>query len=346
MAIHRDAVVIGASAGGLTALSQLVSGIPAQFPGAIFVVLHIAPYAVSRLPQILQRVSQLPVMHAEHEAPIHAGHIYIAPPDQHLLVRQDRVELSRGPRENRFRPAIDPLFRSAARAYGPRVIGVVLSGALYDGSAGLVAVKNRGGLAIVQDPDEATVDAMPRSALRMTEVDHIAPAAEIGPLLNRLVSEPAPEGVTMADPEETHLTGVIAEVIRHQGQDDRPDALTIYTCPDCGGSLFQDGEAGGFRCHVGHAYGPDVLLDLKGEEVESTLWACVRMLTEKATLTRQLATRTRERRSPLLASRIDEQAVADERYVQVIRELLEAIPGPTEQVATILQSQQDGPANA
>lgn len=341
----RDVVVIGASAGGLGALSRVVSRVPARFPGVIFVVLHIAPYAVSRLPQILQRVSQLPVMHAEHRAPIQTGHIYVAQPNQHLLVRRGRMELSRGPRENRFRPAIDPLFRSAARAYGPRVIGVVLSGALYDGSAGLVSVKNRGGVAIVQDPDDATVDAMPRNALRMTEVDHIARAAEIGPLLDRLVRETAPEGVTMADPEENHLTRVIADVIHDQGQDDRPDAVTIYTCPDCGGTLFQDGEGGGFRCHVGHAYGPEVLLDLKAEEVESALWACVRMLTEKATLTRQLATRTRERGTPTLAGRIEEQAQIDERHVQVIRQLLESFPGPREQVSLILNAEGGGEPN-
>ena len=149
----------------------------------------------------------------------------------------------------------------------------------------------------------------------------------------------------MADPEENHLTEVIAEVIRHQGQDDRPDALTIYTCPDCGGTLFQDGEAGGFRCNVGNAYGPDVLLDLKGEELESTLWACVRMLTEKATLTRQLATRTRERGTPMLASRIEEQAQIDERHVQIIRQLLESFPGPREQVSLILHAEDQAAPN-
>ena len=174
----KDIVVIGASAGGIEALRELVSELPADLPAALFVVVHIQPYAVSRLPEILSRAGALPATHASNGEPIQPGHIYVAPPDRHLLVRQGRIALSRGPRENHSRPAIDPLFRSAARAYGSRVIGVVLSGALYDGSMGLLVVKTRGGMAIVQDPREAAVDSMPRSALRLVEADAVLPSSE------------------------------------------------------------------------------------------------------------------------------------------------------------------------
>jgi two-component system chemotaxis response regulator CheB len=237
---NRDIVAIGASAGGVEALIQICEQPPADLPAAVFVVLHTPPYAVSRLPRILARSGPLPAAHAVDGEPIEAGRVYVAPPDRHLLLRPGRVELSRGPRENHARPAVDPLFRSAARAYGPRVVGVVLSGALYDGSAGLMAIKARGGAAVVQDPVEAVVAGMPRSALRYVAADHVLPAAAIAPMLDRLAREPVAEGgaAAMADEQEP-----IREVIRHdiadQARDERPGEVTIYTCPDCGGAMWQ-----------------------------------------------------------------------------------------------------------
>ncbi len=201
---NRDIVVIGASAGGVESLRSLVRGLSPDLPAAVFVVMHVQPYAVSRLPEILARSCPLPVDHARDGDRIVPGRIYVAPPDRHLLLRPGRVELTRGPRENHTRPAVDPLFRSAARAYGRRVAGVVLSGALYDGAAGVLAVKTRGGAAVVQDPTEAAVDGMPRSALRLVEVDHVLPVAEIAPLLVRLARESVAEegAAAMADDEE------------------------------------------------------------------------------------------------------------------------------------------------
>ena len=158
---QRDIVVIGASAGGIQALTTLVAGLPRDFPASVLIVVHIPPYAISRLPEILSRSGPLPAAHALQGEVIEPGRIYVSPPDRHLLVRTGQLELSRGARENHCRPAIDPLFRTAARVYGPRVIGIVLSGALYDGSMGLLAIKTRGGMAIVQDPKEAIVDSMP-----------------------------------------------------------------------------------------------------------------------------------------------------------------------------------------
>jgi two-component system chemotaxis response regulator CheB len=187
---HRDIVVIGASAGGVEALVALVRELPADLPAALFVVMHVPPYAASRLPEILQRSGPLPASHARAGELIAPGRIVVAPPDRHLVLRRGWVELSRGPRENHVRPAIDALFRSAARAYGSRVVGVIMSGALSDGTAGLLAIKTRGGVAIVQDPSDAAVEDMPRSAMRIVSVDHVLPAPAIAARLSELARQP------------------------------------------------------------------------------------------------------------------------------------------------------------
>lgn len=341
----RDIVVVGASAGGVQALTTLVAGLPPDFPAAIFVVLHVPPYAESRLPEILGWSTPLPTAHAVDGEAIVGGRIYVAPPDRHLLIHPGRVELGRGPRENRSRPAVDALFRTAARAYGPRVIGVILSGALYDGSAGLLAVTSQGGLAIVQDPEQAAVDGMPRSAMRLTAVDHVVPTEAMGPLLDLLVREPAPASSRhtngarpMTDHDahrttdsEEHMTAVIGGTIDLQADGVRADEVTIFTCPDCGGTLFQEGApVTRFRCHVGHAYAPEVLLGAKTDEVEEALWRCVRILTEKATLSRQVARRTVQLGSTQVAGRVEEQAETDERHARILRDLLDTIPSPSE----------------
>ncbi|MFN8592593.1 MAG: chemotaxis protein CheB [Thermomicrobiales bacterium] len=340
---NHDIIVIGGSAGGIAALTALVAGLPAGLPAALFVVVHIPPYAVSRLPEILSRAGPLPAMHATPGMLIVPGQIVVAPPDRHLLLRPDRVELSRGPRENHSRPAIDPLFRSAARAFGPRVVGVVLSGALYDGSLGLMAVKLRGGLAIVQDPREASVESMPRSALNAVEPDFVLSAAEIGTVLSDVVRIPVEKRGGVAVPETTEpLAAVIAADFTEQADDERREQPTVYTCPDCGGVLWQDGAGGrlAFRCHVGHAYAPEMLLNQKSEEFEAALWASLRLLREKATLTRQLATRARETgtRNGQVTDRIEEQAELDERYARVIEEILEAMPNPADQAAVVART--------
>lgn len=339
---HRDVVVIGGSAGGIPALMAVAAGLPADFPAAVFVVVHVPPYAVSRLPEILSRAGPLPAGHARDGERIQAGRIYVAPPDRHLLVRDGAVALSRGPRENHSRPAIDPLFRTAARTYGPRVVGVVLSGALYDGSMGLLAVKTRGGLAVVQDPREAAVDSMPRSAMRQVAPDYVLEAAAIPALLAAAVREEVAMdaragGPGMAD-DEQGMDAVIAEDFAEQARNGRAAELTVYTCPDCGGAIWQDGDGlrPQFRCHVGHRYAPEVLLGLKSEELESALWSGLRLLREKATLTRQLADRTRAAGNPAAAARVAEQAEMDDRHAAAIQQLLEAMPNPADQAATVV----------
>lgn len=345
---QRDIVVIGASAGGIQALTTLVVGLPRDFPASLLVVVHTPPYAISRLPEILSRAGPLPATHAQQGEVIEPGHIYIAPPDRHLLVRTGWIELSRGPRENHARPAIDPLFRTAARVYGPRVIGIVLSGALYDGSMGLLAIKTRGGMAIVQDPQEAIVDSMPRRAIERTAADHVLPVAEIATTLTDLVRQPViAQGrnpmVNTIDTEE-RLEAIIAEDFVEQASDGRTEETTLFTCPDCGGVLWQgvEGSVLRFRCHVGHAFAPEVLLSQKSEELETALWSSLRLLKEKATLTQQLANRTRSsgngKAATQAAERIAEQAKLDERHAQVIQELLEAMPSPMDQAAVVIHA--------
>lgn len=332
---RRDIIVIGASAGGVSALTDLVARLPSDLPAAVFVVVHVPPYADSRLPEILQRAGPMPARHARDGDTIRPGRILVAPPDRHLVLRPGRVGLTRGPRENHSRPAIDPLFRSAARVFGARVAGVVLSGALYDGSAGLLAIASRGGVAVVQDPAEASVASMPRSALEAVDVEFVLPAREIGPLIDRLsrVAGTDAEEVAMADGEE-RLDAVILHDFATQAQDARAGALTVYSCPDCGGVLWQD-EAGpsvSFRCHVGHAFAPEVLLGLKIEELETALWSSVRLLREKATLTRQLASRSRAMSPGSTAERLDEQSEGYLRQARMIQDLIEALPSEPESI--------------
>lgn len=349
MVAYRNVVVIGGSAGAIEALLTVVGGLPVGFPAATFVVIHVPAGGVSRLPQILSRAGRLPAAHARHGEEIASGRIYVAPPNQHLLIRRGHVELSRGPLENHSRPAIDPLFRSAARAYGRHTIGVILSGALYDGTAGLLALTARGGAAIVQDPNEATIASMPASALALVRGACVLPAREIAAEIVRLVSAPAApeEERTVAD-DGDQIAQTINRDFSEQAADEREGELTVYTCPDCGGVMWQaqTGPEGWFRCHVGHAYAPEVLLVQKTEEIEAALWACVRLLREKATLTRQTAARSRSGGNRELAQRIEEQGQRDEEHARLIRRLLETSPTPNEQSLDVLtEIERSEPAN-
>jgi two-component system chemotaxis response regulator CheB len=292
--MHRkEIIVIGASAGGIDALKALVGLLPRDFRASVFIVLHVAPYSLGILPEILERAGPLPAANAKDWERIEPGRIYVAPPDFHLLVEQPgHVRLTRGPRENRFRPAVDPLFRSAARAYGPRVVGVVLTGWLDDGTAGLWAVKERGGTAVVQHPDDAFAPSMPLNAIKHVEVDHIVPVEEIAPLLVRLASAPAGEGGEHLVSEEMETEVKIAgeksaleSGIMGWGEP------SVYACPDCHGVLLQLKEGGHmrFRCHTGHAYSVDSLLAEFGEKSEESLWSAIRALEESVLLMRELA---------------------------------------------------------
>lgn len=287
---HRDLVVVGASAGGVEVLKQLVAGLPKDLAAAVLIVLHIAPSSPSVLPRLLARRSTLPVRFAEDDEPIAHGVVYVAPPDRHLVVEPGRLRLTRAPRENHSRPAIDPLFRSAALAYGRRAIGVILSGRLDDGTAGLWAIKERGGIAVVQDPDDAAHADMPRNALAYTTPDHLVRGDQVGALIGCLVRESIDEDAAPPASRELELEVKIAmedsafrEGIMQLGP------VSPYTCPECHGSLVRHAEGGipRFRCHTGHAFSLDSLLAVMTESVESALWSALRAVEESVMLLRE-----------------------------------------------------------
>jgi two-component system chemotaxis response regulator CheB len=295
---HHDVIVIGASSGGVEVLSQLARGLPKGLPAAVFVVCQFPPGSRSVLPDLMSRAGPLLAVHARDGDPVYLGQIYVAPPDHHLILQNGTVRLTHGPRENGHRPAIDPLFRTAARIYGPRVIGVVLSGALYDGVADLLAIRAAGGIAIVQDPQDALVAALPLNATEVAGADHVVPAAALAPLLADLVRRPVTQkgGAPMTDPIDK-IPEVQARDQEAQKEGKRRGALSVFTCPECGGSLWQVDEQTvvRFRCHVGHACNGEALLAEQTEIPEAALWTAVRTFKDKTVLARQLAGQERAR---------------------------------------------------
>lgn len=288
MAAQR-VVVIGASAGGMSPLLTLIAGLPADFPAAVCVVMHIPAYAPSHLPGILNRAGLLSASHPAAGAPVRPGQIYCAPPDHHLLIEAGHFSVTKGPKENRARPAVDALFRSAAYSAGPDVIGVVLSGLLDDGTSGLWAIKHFGGTTVVQEPADAEYDSMPTSALNQVNIDHVVPARGLAALLMRLVAAPAAPGAAV---DEVSRQRVATEVsIASRGHALRKGVMdfgrvTPQTCPECGGVLVQIREGGftRYRCHTGHAYTGDTLLLSVTEAIEDKLWATLRALEEASLL--------------------------------------------------------------
>lgn len=271
MASH-DIIVVGASAGGVEALSQMAEKLPPGLPASLFVVCHFPPGETSILPELLSRAGPLLATHARDGEPYHPGHIYIAPPDYHLLLQNGRMQVAHGARENGHRPAIDPLFRTAARVHGRRVIGVVLTGALSDGVAGLMAVRAEGGIGVVQDPADARVASLPQNAWSIAGADYVVPLARIAPLLSELVRRPVSEGGPVAmDPLENMPQRVDATV-EEQVQGDRRGEVSMFTCPECGGALWQVDQKNlvRFRCHVGHAYNGEHLLAQQAEASRSS----------------------------------------------------------------------------
>ena len=289
----KDIVVIGASAGGIDALKILVATLPEDLKAAIFITLHVAPYSDGILPEILERAGALPASNAKDWEPIQHGRIYVAPPDYHLLFEKDGfVRTTRGPRENRFRPAIDPMFRAAAYCFGPRVIGVILTGWLDDGTAGLRAIRERGGTTIVQHPDDAFAASMPLNAIKHVEINQILAVKEIGPMLVHLVETPAVKEVMHPVSDEMELEVKIAKEVKAlENGILKWGKPSIYACPECHGVLLQrdEGNSIRFRCHTGHAYSADSLLAEFGIKTEESLWSAIRALEEDVLLMRGLA---------------------------------------------------------
>ena len=322
-ASHPYVVVVGASAGGLGALRELAGGLPAGLPAAVFVTVHVAAHLPSQLPGVLSSAGPLRADHARNGETIEAGRIYVAPPDFHMLVRRAKIELNRGPKEHHARPAIDPLFRSAARAYGKAVTAVVMSGTLGDGTVGLMAIKSHGGVTMVQRPDEAVEPSMVQHALQYAPVDHVLPVRDIAQLVSRLAETHTnlADVVRMEEGSEG-LTPQMRRDFEAQSHGARAGHLTVYSCPDCGGVLWENNDSGAlnFRCHQGHRYAPESLLIDKSENIENALWSAARALMERATLNRQLAKRMHDRGHAERASALQEQAERDEADLSLLRE--------------------------
>lgn len=320
----RDIVVIGSSAGGVEALKVIFQGLPGDFPAAVFVVLHVWPSGKSYLPDILQRASALQVAHAVDGETIVRGRAYVAPPDLHLFVERDRVSVKRGPRENRCRPAINPLFRSAATAFGSRVIGVVLTGTMDDGSAGLWSIKQSGGMAIVQDPATAAFNEMPQSAIDAVEVDYAVKVEEIPALLDRKVREKIFLSIPPLVPDLVKLNDAAAKMVPLEMKIDELGERSVYSCPECGGALWEVGEGGqlSFRCHVGHAYSGKSLREGQDTVLEQSLWSALRALVESAALDERLAERSAENALPKAAEAYRQNAVEKRAQETRIRDFL------------------------
>jgi two-component system, chemotaxis family, protein-glutamate methylesterase/glutaminase len=325
-------VVAGASAGGVEALVALVRSIPVSFPYPVLVVLHVSPTGTSVLPAILDRACSLSVGAALDEEPLRGGRIYVAPPDCHLVVEDSRVRLSQAPRENGHRPAIDPTMRTAAVAYGAAAIGIVLSGSRDDGTAGLMAIKASGGAAIVQDPDEALYPAMPLSAMAHVEADAVLPVAEMAAWILAHVPTNGPTGGEPPMPVEDHQDPRLAVA----GAGDAPPSATgrgtRYTCPDCGGVLFErhEGDLERFECSVGHVFSIESLSSAQAEALEGALWAAVRALEDRAAMLRRLAERARRGVHAHSAHTFERQA---DDAVERARTIRDAIEGPAEEHA-------------
>ncbi|MBD2770322.1 chemotaxis protein CheB [Hymenobacter sp. BT664] len=318
-------IVIGTSAGGMPALVQLVAQLPATLNAAVLVVQHFAPDSDGpHLANRLARHAALPCRIPNNGDLLETGTLYLAPPDRHLLVKGPEAPhllVTKGPRENNYRPAIDTLFRSAAVAYGPAVVGVVLTGMLHDGTAGLEFIKRCGGRAVVQHPDDAEYPSMPETALRNVAVDHVVPLEAMGQLLEELTSGPVPSGGDLTIPEDLKQEAAIAERVVGNTEDiDKLGQMAPLTCPDCGGNLWEitHGKVLRYRCHTGHAFTADTLLRDSEHSLEETLWVALRMMEERKNLLTSMATHG----STLYAVQQTERIEELKKHVNRMREFL------------------------
>jgi two-component system, chemotaxis family, protein-glutamate methylesterase/glutaminase len=337
---QKEIVVIGGSAGALESLMTIVAALPAGFPASIFVVIHRSSDFPSMLANLLSTTGPLLATNAVDGQVIKPGRIYVAVPDNHLTIEHSRVRVVRGPRENRHRPAIDPLFRSAAREYGPRVIGVLLSGLRDDGSAGLFAIKQRGGIAIAQHPGDAPSSEMPERAIEYADPQYVLRTPDIAPCLIQLVNTPHREfampnknatrkrSVTGPNGHRKKLKKTLADI----GQPDVNKAVaysdegegtpSVFACPECHGVLWElkNGKIVRFRCRVGHTFGIESLRNEMSAASEAALWAAMRALEEKAALQRRTAENPRSDRET--AVRLLDQSVADDSNARIIRDMI------------------------
>jgi len=313
-------VVVGASAGGMDALTRLVAQLGPGFHAAVFIVHHLsAENSGVALLSALRRSGPLPCTNPRDGDGIEPGKVYLAPPDHHMLLRKGRIRITKGARENRWRPGIDPLFRSAAVAYGSRVIGVVLTGYLNDGSAGLEAIRRCGGLCVVQDPKDAAYPDMPQNALNRIKVDHCVPLAEMGALLAELTRRKRP--AQHAIPNDLRVEARIAErVLSDLASVNTVGTQVPFNCPGCGGVLWEvkRGVTLRYRCHTGHSFSSQILLSEQTAKIEETLWVALRMFEERKNLLESMSTPYTKGYSASAAERARESQV----HIKRIRSML------------------------
>lgn len=321
----RDIVVMGASAGGIPPIERVLSALPNDFPASVLIAIHTAAEGPRLLSEVISRMSSLPVAYAVDGDSPRKSHVYVAPPDHHLLLERNLIRVTAGPRENRHRPAIDPLFRSAARAYGPRVVAVLFSGLLDDGTAGLKAVARCGGVTLVQDPGEARFASMPRNAVENDSPQYVLRVRELADTLIELVVNGSRQR-TSQDQIRSKLNNEvkIAEIDMSAIEEEKAGAPSAYVCPECNGTLWEvrEGELLRFRCRVGHAYGAESLLASKNEELEGALWTALRTLEEKVALHRRLSEDASRKQNPRVARQFRQTADDMHQQAQTIRHLL------------------------
>ncbi len=328
---YRNIIVIGASAGGVEAILEVIRNIPEEAKVAVFIVQHIPAYSRSNLDKVIAVHTKLKTKKAEDGEPIQAGTIYVARPDRHLLLEGDSVVISKGPRENRFRPAVDTLFRSAAHAYRNRVVGVVLSGALNDGTSGMWSIKRYGGMAIVQDPEEALFPDMPKGVMQYTEVDYILPAAEIGKKIveiaqEELVTPAGQTGITEAKLLEMEIEIAKGRNGLNMGILDQ-GVRSALTCPECHGGLteFEEGKLLRYRCHTGHAHTAESLLSCLKDDMEKNMWEVMRGMEEANILLKLMAEKMKSAGRRETAKSFQEQAIILQKKAVEVQKVIESI---------------------
>lgn len=320
-------VVIGASAGGVNALIELVAQFAEELEMAVFIVMHLSGTSISDfLVHRLQPHTLMPCKVAEDGAIIEQGHIYVAAPNQHLLVKKNKILLGRGPEENRWRPSIDVLFRSAAASYSSRTIGIILTGYLDDGTAGMLAIKRSGGICIVQDPNEAEYPDMPLSVLDHMEVDYSISLAKMGDIIFDLSRREPRE---MAAPPDVIIESEIAErVVVDYDHVRKIGEKSIYACPDCGGGLWainrDTGKADRYRCHIGHSYSENDLVVKQGEILESTLWTALRIMEERRNLLLKMQQDGQKKGLKKMAASYQEKGREIQFHIDKMKEILYA----------------------
>lgn len=322
-------VVIGTSAGGLNALTEMAGQFDPEIDAAIFVVMHLSKKSSSEvLAHKLQSYTSLKCKVPRNDVDIEKGNIYIAPADHHILLKDGKITLGRGPEENRWRPSIDVLFRSAAAQYNGRTVGIILTGLLHDGVAGMLSIQKAGGTCIVQDPHEAEYPDMPLAVLNSMEVDYCVRLQEIGRVLQEITQKPV---TTQEIPEEVKLEAGISEkvaigidVVSQLGDH------SIYSCPDCGGGLWKITEENTerYRCHVGHSFSENDLNSRQSEEIETTLWVAVRMMEERRNLLRKMESDVRKKGFARMAASHGERAEELQAHIDKLKSILFTAQSP------------------